>query len=265
MLQLEEFAEKNKTNFVRNVRQRLQHLFPNVYKGKDGKQKLLRDVRFLKVSCDGKIPPVFENDRENLRKLIQKGKDKVSDDIGINSESGNFLKSDVGLDISDKFELSSSLANQTTYARTHAHKPSASVNTMAVTPFGSYNNTNLHPQELQFLNISTTPTLTHPQNLFFPYDPNNLMQTNMPVFPHQYPRYSHQIYPSHNQLATHDIEGYGSYIQTQNAAGQFASDEAADMIGTSTISVNPKNVQQDVANPRISLNDLANIALQEHE
>ena len=39
--QLKEFNEKNATNFVRNVRPRLRSLFPNVYKGKEGNQKLL--------------------------------------------------------------------------------------------------------------------------------------------------------------------------------------------------------------------------------
>ena len=44
--QLKEFYKKNITNFVRNVRPRLCSLFPNVYKGKEGNQKLLRDVRY---------------------------------------------------------------------------------------------------------------------------------------------------------------------------------------------------------------------------
>ena len=45
--QLKEFYEKNASNFVRNVRPRLRGLFSNVYKGKEGRQKLLREVRYL--------------------------------------------------------------------------------------------------------------------------------------------------------------------------------------------------------------------------
>ena len=56
LLQLQEFAKKSQTNFIRNVRPRLLRLFPELYKGKDGNQRLLRDTRYLKISCNGKIP-----------------------------------------------------------------------------------------------------------------------------------------------------------------------------------------------------------------
>ena len=45
--QLQEFAKKLSTDFVRNVCPRLQHQFLDLYKGKDGNKKLLRDVRFF--------------------------------------------------------------------------------------------------------------------------------------------------------------------------------------------------------------------------
>ena len=80
LVQLEEFAEKNKTNFIRNVRPRLQNLFPEEYKRKDGKQRLLRDVRYLKIATDGKIPPITQNDKDNVRNLLRKGKNKVFKD-----------------------------------------------------------------------------------------------------------------------------------------------------------------------------------------
>ena len=73
---LKEFYEKNVTNFVRNVRP----------------QKLLRDVRYLKISCEGKIPPVTKDDREKFEKLISEGKGKVFETIGIRPESDNFLQ-----------------------------------------------------------------------------------------------------------------------------------------------------------------------------
>jgi hypothetical protein len=95
---LTEFAEKSQVNFVRNVRPRLQRLFPNKYKGKDGMQQLLRDVRYMKIAVDGKIPPVSDNDKENFRILIEKGKSKVSADFGTCS-TGNILeKREIGME-----------------------------------------------------------------------------------------------------------------------------------------------------------------------
>ena len=86
-----EFAEKSQANFVRNVRPRLQRLFQNKYKGKDGMQQLLRDVRYMKIAVDGKIPPASGNDREIFRALIEKGKSMVSADFGTCS-TGNILE-----------------------------------------------------------------------------------------------------------------------------------------------------------------------------
>ena len=76
---------------MRNVRPRLQRLFPNKYKGKDGMLQLLSDVRYMKIAVDGKIPPVSDNDRENFLSLIKKGKGKVSADFGTSS-TGNLLE-----------------------------------------------------------------------------------------------------------------------------------------------------------------------------
>ena len=54
-------------------------------------QQLLRDVRYMKIAVDGKIPPVSDNDRENFLSLIKKGKSKVSADFGTSS-TGNLLE-----------------------------------------------------------------------------------------------------------------------------------------------------------------------------
>ena len=88
---LQEFAKKLSTNFVRNVRMRLQRLFPDLYKGKDGNQKLLRDVRFLKIACNGNIPKEMPNEKENFKALILQGKNKVCKDTGMPEETENFL------------------------------------------------------------------------------------------------------------------------------------------------------------------------------
>ena len=89
--QLQEFAKKLSTDFVRNVRPRLQRQFPDLYKGKDGNQKLLRDVRLLKIACNGNIPKEMANETENLKALIRQGKNKVCKDTGMPEETENFL------------------------------------------------------------------------------------------------------------------------------------------------------------------------------
>lgn len=77
---------------MRNVRPRLRSLFPRLYNGKEGNQKLLRDVRYLKISCEGKIPPVTKDDKENFERLIRMAKEKVVETTGINPKSDNFLQ-----------------------------------------------------------------------------------------------------------------------------------------------------------------------------
>ena len=92
-MHLQEFAKKSQTNFIRNVRPRLQRLFPALYKGKDGNQRLLRDTRFLKIACKGKIPDATADEGECLQELIRKGKSKVAQDTGMSAseETDNFL------------------------------------------------------------------------------------------------------------------------------------------------------------------------------
>ena len=76
---------------MRNVRPRLLRLFPEVYKGKDGNQRLLRDTRYLKISCNGKIPEPASNERDHLQQLIRAGKSKVVQDLGMDEDTDNFL------------------------------------------------------------------------------------------------------------------------------------------------------------------------------
>ena len=91
LLQLQEFAKKSQTNFIRNVRPRLLRLFPELYKGKDGNQRLLRDTRYLKISCNGKIPEVTADERDYLQQLVRAGKSKVAQDLGMPDDTDNFL------------------------------------------------------------------------------------------------------------------------------------------------------------------------------
>lgn len=90
-MQLQEFAKKSQTNFIRNVRPRLLRLFPELYKGKDGNQRLLKDTRYLKISCNGKIPDVKADERDHLQQLIRAGKSKVAQDLGMPDDTDNFL------------------------------------------------------------------------------------------------------------------------------------------------------------------------------
>ena len=91
---MEEFKKKSSTNFIRNVRPRLQRLFPALYKGKDGNQRLLKDIRYLKISCSGKIPPETADEKQRLEELIRQGKNKVVKDTGMSPLTDNFLSSD---------------------------------------------------------------------------------------------------------------------------------------------------------------------------
>ena len=91
LLQLQECAKKSQTNFIRNVRPRLLRLFPELYKGKDGNQRLLRDTRYLKISCNGKIPEVTADERDYLQQLVRAGKSKVAQDLGMPDDTDNFL------------------------------------------------------------------------------------------------------------------------------------------------------------------------------
>ena len=75
------FQQHNSTNFITVLRPVLKSLFPAKYIGKDGNQSLQRDIRYLKVSCAGKIPQDLT--MQNVSLLLRKGKSKVSDTIGV--------------------------------------------------------------------------------------------------------------------------------------------------------------------------------------
>ncbi len=87
--QLHEFAIKSHTHFVRNVRPLC--LFPELYKGKDGNQRLPRDTRYLKISYNGKIPEATADERDRLQQLICAGELKVVHDTGMPDGTENFL------------------------------------------------------------------------------------------------------------------------------------------------------------------------------
>ena len=55
----------------------------------------MKDVRYLKISCNGKIPPETADEKQQLEGLIHQGKSKVASDLGMSPLTENFLLSDV--------------------------------------------------------------------------------------------------------------------------------------------------------------------------
>jgi hypothetical protein len=66
---MQEFSSSSEFQFVRNLTPRMYNVDPTY---KTNKCKLMRDVRLLRESLDGKIPPVTSNDAEQLSLLITK-------------------------------------------------------------------------------------------------------------------------------------------------------------------------------------------------
>lgn len=197
MLQLTEFAEKNKTNFVRNVRPRLQRSFPSLYHGKEGNQKLLRDVRYLKIACDGKIPPITANDGENLEKLVRKGRNKVKENTGLNPESDNFLKP---AQQHDSLSLPPKEYEHISQADAYKHPAPAVCTDTATT---TIQNQNIQPWPLPNNNFTAggVSAATYPLHpYYFPFDIRNVMQPNIYPFMQAQPQnqaiFSNTLYPT---------------------------------------------------------------------
>ncbi|XP_033734636.1 uncharacterized protein LOC117323489 [Pecten maximus] len=76
---LQTFLQTNTTNFVKMVKPRLQLAFLAKYKGKDGNQLLQRDLRYIKLATQGKIPSnITSISPAELENLIKNGKKTVS-------------------------------------------------------------------------------------------------------------------------------------------------------------------------------------------
>lgn len=68
---MEDFSSNNEYHSIKNLTPRLYAVDPSY---KTNKPKLMRDVRLLRDTLDGKIPPVSTNDPEQLRILLTKCK-----------------------------------------------------------------------------------------------------------------------------------------------------------------------------------------------
>ena len=66
---MQEFSTSSEFQFVKNLTPRMYNIDPTY---KTNKCKLMRDVRLLRESLDGRIPPVTANDAEQLSLLITK-------------------------------------------------------------------------------------------------------------------------------------------------------------------------------------------------
>ena len=69
MKSIQEFSSSSEFQFVKNLTPRMYNVDPTY---KTNKCRLMRDVRLLRESLDGKIPPVTANDAEQLGLLITK-------------------------------------------------------------------------------------------------------------------------------------------------------------------------------------------------
>ena len=68
---MEQFSTNSEHQFAKNLAPRMYNVDESY---KKNKPKLMRDVRVLRESLDGKIPPVTTNDAEQLRILIARCK-----------------------------------------------------------------------------------------------------------------------------------------------------------------------------------------------
>ena len=85
---MEQFSTNREHQFAKNLAPRMYNVDESY---KKNKPKLMRDVRLLRESLDGKIPPVTTNDAEQLRILIarcKRSKQLHADDSPQTSVSG---------------------------------------------------------------------------------------------------------------------------------------------------------------------------------
>lgn len=256
---MKEFAKKSETNFIRNVRPRLQRLFPNLYKGKDGNQRLLRDTRLLKISCNGKIPESTANEREDLQELIRKGKSKVAQETGMPEETENFLmyeemeqaRLDRGVDSDEEGTAPKVYENPGTI---HSNVNEQSVNNMV-------------PQ------YPTHIPLIPSTNLIYPPPPTFSTQSGNLYFDIEHSQFI-QPYPFTYQQHQYNYPRYLPLVQNQQTFTNTSPDvpqpqhQSTSYSSTSTpldtapsISPNSNVVQSNDADQNTTLLDLANAAL----
>lgn len=77
------FKQHNDTSFVTEIKRRLLSNDANRYRGKEGNQRLQSDIRLIKYSTGGKLPPLGSD----LLALVTEGKSKVYNKCDINLDS----------------------------------------------------------------------------------------------------------------------------------------------------------------------------------
>ncbi|KAK3089605.1 hypothetical protein FSP39_004952 [Pinctada imbricata] len=122
------FQQHNSSNFISVMRPVLKSFFPMKYFGKDGAQNLQRDLRYLKISCDGKIPE--DQSKDNINCLLGQGKSRVSDSVGTFKSScdNKLADNDTSSELKDKCHDVVSIASITA-------KTSPNVTSDAMAPF----------------------------------------------------------------------------------------------------------------------------------
>lgn len=170
MRSLKSFLEVNSSNFVRAVRPQLQ--LKKKYIGKNGNQQLQKDIRFLKLATNGKIPPNLTNmSASELNELIMVGRRQTNETFGTQDETYTHGQSLIMRQPS----VTSGIQNQSllsTMPSSHSQSP--------VEP-------SIHDQSL------LQQTISSPQMPMYPMWPGMGMYPymNMP-----FPSYPHMWYPS---------------------------------------------------------------------
>lgn len=235
-------------------------------------QQLLRDVRYMKIAVDGKIPPVSDNDRENFRSLIEKGKNKVSADFGTCS-TGNILeKTEVGMEHlpmtfydSDEDDLEDAEVNSKTSTKhEQVNRPCSCTVTKSTAGINEQSETlPTHlswPPTMPVANQYDSSFHQYPYYLHpFPSNVNHFSPANV---------YPHQIFPTQATPANffHPAIALPSQLKATDFAMVQEHNTDYEKKTESSV-VDRPNIKENVAveNSHQTLIELANVALQSHK
>lgn len=185
----------------------------------------MKDVRYLKISCNGRIPPETDDEKQQLEELIRQGKNKVAKDTGMSPLTDNFLSSDGGVEsFSDPDVVEESVPNAET---PRASTATASSKHMTVTDDSSYyvnqtmqGNPSIHQSFPQTAFASTALPTQH--NIPHGFDFHNPF---MPAQPYYYvPQHQQYIVPQYQPICTNTIGQQATTLQqTCTARPQYVA------------------------------------------
>jgi hypothetical protein len=251
------------------MRPKLQRHFPNIYKGKDGNQRLLRDTRLLKIACNGKIPEQTPNERDDLQELIRKGKSKVAEETGMPEDTDNFLireemeqsRLDRGEDSDDDEANTSTVLSQSkknpSTATVHSNVNEQLMNNFA-TP--QYPTMQTHMPMIPSNNHMYMPNVPmfSPQsgNFYFGMENSHIMQPYPVTYQH------HQYtgtYPQH-LIQNQPTCTTSTSLQVNPLVPQHEIQSTFTPTTLANVAKNDNVTQSTVADQNVTLLDLANAA-----